>query len=74
MGGYDVKDTAKKKSFDHGSFAGRSGPLYGRRCSLSWSNQRLIDIASGTILTVTLLIPSVKRRLIGELAPAARVS
>ena len=38
---------------------------------ISLSGYYLIGIASGTILTVTLLIPSVKRRLIGELAPAA---
>jgi len=41
---------------------------------ISLSAFYLIGIASGTILTVTLLIPSVKRRLIGERAPAARVS
>ncbi|RLC73836.1 MAG: hypothetical protein DRI81_14635 [Chloroflexi bacterium] len=38
---------------------------------ISLSGYYLIGIASGTILTVTLLIPSVKRRLIEELAPAA---
>jgi len=38
---------------------------------ISLSAFYLIGIATGTILTVTLLLPSVKRRLIGELAPTA---